>query len=261
MKVVLFCGGQGMRLRESAESLPKPLVPIGSRPILLHLMSYYAHFGHKDFILCLGHQGDAIKNYFLEYNEAMSNDFVLSGGQVELLGRDIQDWRITFVNTGLHSNIGERLYAVRRHLQGEELFLANYADGLSNLPLPDQIAKLRASNCVGSMLCVPAPHTFHIVSIGREQRVAKLEHVGESVVRVNGGFFVFRQEIFDYMKPGDELVHEPFQRLIREERLLAYPYDGFWANMDTFKDKQRFEDMLARGDTPWRVWEPRALDR
>ncbi len=254
MKVVLFCGGLGMRLREFAESVPKPLVPIGSRPILLHLMSYYAHYGHKDFILCLGHRAEAIKDFFLNYNECLSNDFVLSKGNVELLGRDIDDWRITFVDTGLHANIGERLYAVRKHLQDDEMFLANYADGLTNLHLPDQIARLRASDCIGSMLCVPAPHTFHIVSLGDDLHVTKVEHVGESVVRVNGGFFAFRREIFDYLKPGEELVHEPFQRLIREGKLLAHPHDGFWANMDTFKDKQRFEDLLARGDTPWRVW-------
>jgi len=257
MKVVLFCGGLGMRLREFAENLPKPLVPIGSRPILLHLMSYYAHYGHKEFILCLGHRGEAIKDFFLNYNECLSNDFVLSKGNVELLGRDIDDWRITFVNTGLHANIGERLYAVRRYLEADEMFLANYADGLSNLCLPDQIARLKASDCVASMVCVPAPHTFHIVSMDGERRVSKVEHVGESLVRVNGGFFVFRREVFDYMKAGEELVHEPFQRLIKERKLLAHPHDGFWANMDTFKDKQRFEDMLTRGDAPWKVWEKR----
>jgi glucose-1-phosphate cytidylyltransferase len=255
MKVVLFCGGLGMRLREFGENTPKPLVPIGSRPILLHLMSYYAHYGHKDFILCLGHKAEAIKDFFLNYNECLSNDFVLSGGNVELLGRDIDDWRITFVNTGLHTNIGERLYAVRKHLQNDEMFLANYADGLTNLPLPDQIAHFEKSECIGSMVCVPAPHTFHIASIGARSRVEKMEHVGDSVVRVNGGFFVFRRELFDYMRPGEELVQEPFQRLIAEQKLLAYPYDGFWANMDTFKDKMKFEDMLARGDTPWRVWD------
>jgi len=254
MKVVLFCGGLGMRLRELGDNVPQPLVPIGARPILLHLMSYYAHYGHKDFILCLGHRSEAIKDFFLNYNECLSNDFVLSKGNVELLGRDIDDWRITFVDTGLHANIGERLYAVRKYLQDDEMFLANYADGLSNVSLPAQIARLRASGCVGSMLCVPAPSTFHIVSMAEDLRVTKVEHVGESLVRVNGGFFVFRREIFDYIKPGEELVLEPFQRLIREGKLLAQPHDGFWMNMDTFKDKQRFEDMLSRGDTPWRVW-------
>ena len=139
MKVVLFCGGLGMRIRD-AENLPKPMVQIGYRPILWHVMKYYAHFGHKDFILCLGYGADTIKNYFLNYNECVSNDFVLSGGgkRLDLISSDIHDWRITFVDTGIHSNIGQRLKAVERYLAGEESFLANYTDGLSDQPLPQQ---------------------------------------------------------------------------------------------------------------------------
>ena len=134
MKVVLFCGGLGMRMREYSEAVPKPLVPIGYRPILWHLMKYYAHYGHKDFILCLGYRADAVKNYFLEYNECITNDFVLSEGgkKIEMLNRDIHDWNITFVDTGLMSNIGQRLKAVEEHLHGEEMFLANYSDGLEH---------------------------------------------------------------------------------------------------------------------------------
>src|SRR4051812_21238268 len=137
MKVVLFCGGLGMRLRDYSEHIPKPLVEIGPRPILWHLMRYYAHHGHKDFILCLGHGASAIKRYFQNYDETISNDFVLSeGGQkIELLRRDIQDWKITFADTGRHTSIGERLRQVRHHLEGESMFLANYADGVSDLDL------------------------------------------------------------------------------------------------------------------------------
>src|SRR5215471_8658844 len=139
VKVVLFCGGLGMR--EYSEVLPKPMVPIGYRPILWHVMKYYAHYGHKDFILCLGYKADVIKQYFRNYDECVSNDFVLSSGgkNVELLGSDIDDWNITFVDTGLTSNIGQRLKAVRRQLEGEEMFLANYTDGLSDVPLPNVI--------------------------------------------------------------------------------------------------------------------------
>src|ERR687889_1700501 len=128
MKVVLFCGGQGLRLRDYSENVPKPMVPIGYRPIMWHLMKYYAHHGHKDFILCLGHKADVIKDFFLNYSEALANDFVLTDGgrHVELLSSDIGEWRITFVDTGLHSNIGERLAAVRHHLDEEDHFLATY---------------------------------------------------------------------------------------------------------------------------------------
>src|SRR5258706_2998920 len=138
MKVVLFCGGFGMRMREYSEAVPKPMVPIGYRPILWHVMKYYAHYGHRDFVLCLGFKADVIKNYFLRYDECLSNDFVLTQGgkDVELLGRDIHDWRITFVDTGLTSNVGHRLKLVEKHLQDDPIFLANYTDGLSDVPLP-----------------------------------------------------------------------------------------------------------------------------
>lgn len=144
MKVVLFCGGQGMRLREFSEKIPKPMVPIGYRPIIWYIMKYYAHFGHKDFILCLGHQADSIKNYFVNYSEYVSNDFIYSKGgtHVNLLNKDIDDWTITFVDTGVNANIGQRLKAVERYLDGEKKFLANYSDGLTNLPLPDMIQKI-----------------------------------------------------------------------------------------------------------------------
>jgi glucose-1-phosphate cytidylyltransferase len=158
MKVVLFCGGRGIRLRELSEAIPKPMVMIGYRPILWHVMRYYAHFGHRDFILCLGYRADAIKEYFLRYEEALSNDFVLSDGgrQVELLGSDIQDWRITFADTGLDTTIGERLNLVRRHLDGEELFLANYGDTLTDAPLDRIVAEFAETDAVASFLSVRA---------------------------------------------------------------------------------------------------------
>src|SRR3990172_6091616 len=135
MKVVLFCGGLGLRLRDFSETIPKPMIPIGYRPILWHLMKYYAHFGHRDFILCLGWRGDVIKEYFLNYNECMFNNFVLSAGgaQVDVLNRDIQDWSITFVDTGISSSVGQRLKAVESYLDGEDVFLANYSDCFTDL--------------------------------------------------------------------------------------------------------------------------------
>jgi glucose-1-phosphate cytidylyltransferase len=256
MKVVLFCGGLGMRLRDFSENVPKPLVNIGYRPILWNLMSYYAHFGITEFVLCLGYRADAIKHYFLHYDECLSNDFVLSKGgkDIQLLRRDIDDWTITFVDTGLHANIGTRLRAVRRYLEGEEMFMANYADGLTDLPLDQYLARFQRQGKVASMVTVAAPHAFHIVQSDPTGSVRAIEHVGDSVVRINGGFFIFRREIFDYMREGEELVVEPFQRLIDAGQLVAYPYDGFWQNMDTFKDRQRFEELLQSGEAPWQVW-------
>lgn len=256
MKVVIFCGGLGMRLREYSESIPKPMVPLGYRPILWHVMRYYAHFGHKDFILCLGHKADSIKAYFRNYDETISNDFVLAegGSQVELLSKDIQDWRITFVDTGLNSNIGQRLMAVRPFLESEEMFLANYGDGLTNLPLPEMLDYFNARQGVACFLGVAPTSSFHLVECADGGQVKSIRHIKDIGLRVNGGFFILRREIFDYMREGEELVEQPFGRLAAEGKLLAYPFDGFWACMDTFKERQVLEDMHARGNPPWEVW-------
>jgi glucose-1-phosphate cytidylyltransferase len=222
-----------------------------------HLMSYYARYGHKDFILCLGYRGLAIKEYFLKYDETVSNDFVLSDcgkqgeSKVELLRRDIADWRITFVETGLRASIGERLRAARPHLDGEENFLANYSDGLSDLNLDVYLDYFRRRNKIATFLSVAAPHTFHIVKADAEDHVERMEAVGRSVVRINGGFFAFKREIFDYMRDGEDLVLEPFDRLMAKRELLAYPFDGFWRNMDTFKDRQDLEEQWGQGNAPW----------
>ena len=155
MKVVLFCGGYGMRMRDGVSDLPKPMHQVGPRPLIWHVMRYYAHFGHTDFVLCLGYGAHHIKDFFLNYDETASNDFVLRGRDVELLGSDIQDWTITFVHTGLDSPIGERLRRVRAHVEGEDMFLANYADVLTDAPLNAMIERFRASNMVGGLLAVP----------------------------------------------------------------------------------------------------------
>jgi glucose-1-phosphate cytidylyltransferase len=256
MKVVLFCGGLGMRLRDYSDQIPKPLVPIGPRPIIWHLMKYYAPYGHKDFILCLGYRGNAIKDYFLKYDETVSNDFVLSEGgkKVEILQNDISDWKITFVDTGMHSSIGMRLRAVRKFVEGEETFLANYSDGLADLNLDKFIADFKTRGKTAAFLSVTAPHTFHIVHADADQHVTKLEAVGRSVVRVNGGFFALRQSVFDVLHEGEDLVIEPFDRLMAKRELLAVPHDGFWRNMDTFKDRQDLEELWTQGKAPWKIW-------
>lgn len=258
MKVVLFCGGLGTRLRENDDSVPKPMVNIGYRPIMWHLMKYYAHYGHKDFILCLGYKADVIKQYFLGYNECLSNDFVLAGGdhKVNLLNSDIHDWRITFVDTGPNSPIGERMRRVREHLRGEEMFLANYSDCLTDLDLGAYIEEFRARNVVAGMVTVPPNVSFHYVAVDGGM-VSSIADARSTPLRVNGGFFVFRQEIFDYVNSGEELVEEPFERLIQQRQLLAHEYNGFWKAMDTFKDKQQLDALLAKGAPPWEVWRRR----
>ncbi len=257
MKVVLFCGGQGMRIREYSEDVPKPMVPIGYRPILWHVMKYYAHWGHKDFILCLGYKADVVKNYFLNYDECLSNDFTMSGSRIELANSDIDDWKITFVDTGHNANVGERLRAVREHLEGEETFLANYSDNLTNVPLTEMIGDFQRGSKVASFLCVRPSQSFHLVRLDGHNVVSDITHVSGADLRINGGYFVLRREIFDYMKPGEELVEEPFKRLVEEKRLGAYRYDGFFACMDTFKERQVLDDLCTRGEAPWELWNPK----
>jgi glucose-1-phosphate cytidylyltransferase len=233
------------------------MVPVGYRPVLWHVMRYYAHFGHKDFILCLGYKADTIKQYFLKYDETVTNDFVKreGGRKIELLSSDIQDWNITFVDTGMSSNIGMRLKAVQPFLAGEEMFLANYSDGLSDLPMPRVIDFFRSKpEAVACFTGVVPTSSFHLVKVAEGGKVENIRHIREVGMRINGGFFVFRQEIFDWMKEGEELVQEPFQRLAAAGRLVSYAYDGFWACMDTFKEKQMLEDMYSRGQVPWEIW-------
>jgi glucose-1-phosphate cytidylyltransferase len=257
MKVVLFCGGLGTRLKEYSETIPKPMVDIGYRPIMWHLMRYYAHYGHKDFILCLGYRGDVIKNYFLNYNECYSNNFTLSNGgkDIRLHNKDMEGWTITFVDTGLNANIGMRLRAVQPYLEGEEEFMANYTDGLADLCLPAYVDNFHKLNKTASFLCVLPSQSFHVVKLEEDGLVSRISPVSDSEMWINGGFFIFRQEIFDYLRPGEELVREPFYRLIHERELIAYRHHGFWACMDTLKEKKMFDEMYERGETPWAVWE------
>lgn len=255
MKVVLFCGGLGTRLRDVAGDLPKPMVKVGYRPILWHVMRYYAHFGHKDFVLCLGYKADAIKEFFLTYEEWISNDFTLSKGgkQIELENNDIADWNITFVDTGLHANIGQRLLAVRRYVEDEDMFLANYADGLTDMDLSDMVSSFEASGKIGGFLAVPPAQSFHLVDIDEGGDVTAVKPVAESNVLINGGYFAFRRELFDYIEPGDELVEAPFERLIGARQLFGFRQGNLWV-MDTFKEHQMLTDLFESGRAPWEVW-------
>ncbi|WP_198652226.1 sugar phosphate nucleotidyltransferase [Nocardioides allogilvus] len=256
MKVVLFCGGLGMRMRADNQSLPKPMMPIGSRPVLWHVMRYYAHFGHTEFILCLGHGAEAVKDYFLNYRETASNDFVLTkGGQhVEVLGTDISDWTISFIDTGMDTAIGERLRRVRPYLEGDEFFLANYGDVLTDAPMDLLVEEFADSACVAQFLAVKPQDSFHVVDFDEGGRVSGLTPVADMSMCINGGYFVLRQGIFDYLDEGDDLVMDGCVRAARDGKLRAVRYPGFWAPMDTLKERARLEGMYARGLSPWTLW-------
>lgn len=258
MKVVLFCGGLGTRLREHSDTIPKPLVTIGYRPILWHLMRYYAHHGHREFILCLGYRGDLIRDYFLHFNEAMTNDFTLvspgSDPKLTVHARDMEGWKLTFIDTGLHSNIGQRLLRVRKYLEGEEVFLANYADGLSDVPLDLLLSDFQRRDVVANFLSVRSAQSFHAVHANPDGTVTHLGTMPEQELYINGGFFVLRKDIFNYIREGEELVEQPFGRLITERKLSTTRWGGFWQCMDTLKDKISLDRMEARGECPWMMW-------
>ncbi len=258
MKVVLFCGGMGMRIRADNESAPKPMTPIGDRPILWHIMRSYAHFGHTEFILCLGYGAAVVKDYFLNYRETASNNFVLTdGGQnVEMLESDISEWKITFVDTGLTTAIGERLRRVRRYLGDDEMFLANYGDGVSDVDVNALVAAL-PDNHVGSLLAVPPQDSFHVVALDSGGAMTGIVPVASMDMWINGGFFVLRQGIFDYLGEGEDLVMDGCIRAAADGRFTAHRYPGFWACMDTLKERAYLEELHATGQAPWELWRQR----
>jgi glucose-1-phosphate cytidylyltransferase len=239
MKVVLFCGGLGTRIREYSESIPKPMIPVGHQPILWHVMQYYSEYGHTDFILTLGYKANIIKEFFLSYRPQVYADCVVSGfgSTVELLSEPEEDWRVTLIDTGIWRNIGERLWAVRDHVMDEEIFLANYSDGLTDLNLDDMVERFKKSGKLACFLAVRPPLTYHLADIEADGRVREFRS----------------SEIFDYMNDGEELVLEPFSRLIEADQLMAYKHEGFWRCMDNLKDRQVLEEMVERGTMPWRV--------
>lgn len=263
MKVVLFCGGNGMRMRDGVLDIPKPMIMVGDRPLLWHVMRYYAHFGHKDFILCLGYGAQSIKDFFLHYEETQSNDFVLRDGgrTVELLGHDIADWTITFVQTGVDTPIGERLRRVRHLLDDDEPFLANYADVLTDAPLDDMVRETLERGAAASLLAVRPQSAFHMVEVAEDGRVTGIESVAALDVRENGGYFVLTPEVFDHLGEGEDLVTAALPRLVGDGRLHAYVYDGFWMAADTLKERAHLEGLYQRGVRPWALWDPtRASD-
>jgi glucose-1-phosphate cytidylyltransferase len=251
VKVVIFCGGLGVRMGEATQRIPKPMIPVGSQPILWHIMRWYASWGHTDFVLCLGYRAEIVKQYFLDYNEAVANDFVLSRDGVRLLGNDMEDWHVTFLDTGVHAPIGDRLHATREYLGDDAYFLATYGDGLTDAPLDEMIDRLVSSGKKGLFMSVRPRLSYHVVDADEDGLVRSIEPMEEAEIRINGGFFVFSSEIFDELAPGEDIM-DGAARMAREGSLIVYRYDGFWAPMDTMKDKQDLDAIVLSGDIPWR---------
>lgn len=260
MKVVLFCGGYGMRMRNgNGDLLPKPLQMVGNKPLLWHVMKYYAHFGHTEFVLCLGYGAQQIKDFFADYSRAESRDFVLRQGVVEPIGEctgsDVNDWTVTFVDTGLETPIGERLRRVRPYLDGDEYFLANYADVLSDAPLDDMIENVRSKGAAASMIVVKPQSSFHVVDTDADGNVTEIRPVSDLQMGENGGYFVLTQEVFDHLPENGDLVADACGALLQQGRLQGYRYDGFWKPADTFKERAELDEAWADGSRPWAIWE------
>ncbi|WP_040159986.1 glycosyltransferase family protein [Mobilicoccus massiliensis] len=254
MKVVLFCGGFGMRMREGAEDIPKPMAMVGDRPLIWHVMRYYAHFGHHEFILAMGFGAKHIARYFLDYCEAYSNDFVIDRGSTSYLQTDVADWKITFAHTGIDTPIGERLHRVAHHVGDDEMFLANYADVLTDAPLDAMIDEFASGDACASMLAVPPQSAFHIIDVDGGNTVRGISSVSDLPIRENGGYFVMRREILDELQPGHDLVGDTLTRLSAAGRVAAYPYDGFWMPADTVKERTVLEQLATSGAAPWQLW-------
>jgi len=251
VKVVLFCGGYGLRLRDHEPRVPKPVVPLGGDPLVLHVMRYYAHFGHNEFVLCLGYKGDVVREQ-LEIATKLRPD--RQDCQPYDPRQDVHNWNIRYVDTGLDSTIADRLVKIRPFLKNDYTFFANYSDSLSDAALPDLMDEHRASGSVASFMCVRPHLSLHHVELDEfSGRVRSIQGIRQAL-RINGGFFTLNQEIFDYIEPGDELVEQPFARLIESGRLHGHVYDGFWSTIDTYKDHLRMDTLLKSGKAPWQVW-------
>ena len=215
-------------------------------------MKYYAQYGHTDFILALGHNAVAIKDFFLNYEEAISNDFVLSSGgrEKQLITSDIDDWSITFVDTGINAEIGQRLSRVKQYLDGEDMFLANYADGVTDLELNKYIDMFAATGRAGGLLAVRPPQSYHVVTFD-DGEPTRIGPISSADLWLNGGYFVFRPEVFDYLERHIHLAYGVLTDMIENRDLYTHQFEGFWSPMDTFKDKQHLDAIFETGDVPW----------
>jgi glucose-1-phosphate cytidylyltransferase len=257
MKVVILCGGQGTRLREETEFRPKPLVPVGEKPVLWHIMKLFAHGGLNDFVLCLGYRGYMIKEYFLNY-EAMQNDFTISLGEKRSLefhnAHAEQDLRVTMVDTGQATMTGGRVRRVRNYV-GNETFMVTYGDGLSDVDVRRVIAFHRAHGKLATITSVKPQARYGVLRLSGDQAVTAFAEKPQLESWINAGFMVLEPGVFDYLT-GDECIleREPMERLAQEGQLMAYQHDGFFYAMDTYREYQALNEMWNAGDAPWKVW-------
>ncbi|MBO6518877.1 MAG: glucose-1-phosphate cytidylyltransferase [Rhodospirillales bacterium] len=261
MKTVILCGGQGTRIRDVAEDIPKPMIPIGTRPILWHIMKNYAAFGFNEFVLCLGYRGHVIKNFFINY-DMLTNDFTLTLGQPKSLveiqnHNESEDWTVTLAETGLHAMTGDRVRAVRKYVEDDDIFMLTYGDGLSDIDIERLVAFHKAHGKIATVTGVRPPGRFGELESDDTGQVLEFNEKPQATGgRISGGFFVFNKGIFDYLPDGDGLVLEdvPLRKLVADQQLMVYDHDGFWQCMDTYRDFKYLTGLWDSDQAPWKNW-------
>jgi glucose-1-phosphate cytidylyltransferase len=263
VKAVILCGGKGTRLREETEFRPKPMVEIGGRPILWHIMRLYARYGFNEFVLCLGYKGAMIKENFLNY-ESMLKDFTLSLGKHKRPTiafhdhEETQDFVVTLADTGAETMTGGRLKRVQCYVT-DETFMVTYGDGLSDINIHDLVAFHRAHGKLATVTAIQPHSRFGLLDIAESGQVASFQEKPQVDEWISGGYFVFNRGVFDYLDPDCILEHAPLMNLVADGQLMAYRHHGFWHAMDTYRDTLYLNERWDRGDAPWAVWEEQTL--
>jgi len=260
MKVVILCGGQGTRIRDVTEDLPKPMIPIGDKPILWHIMKNYAAYGYADFVLCLGYKGHVIKDFFINY-DMLTHDFELTLGKPESLKvhstGHMEDWRITLVETGLQSMTGDRVRNIKKYIADDDVFMMTYGDGLSDIDIPALLDFHKGHGKIATVTGVRPPGRFGELESDADGMVMEFNEKPQATGgRISGGFFVLSRDIFDYLPESDGLVFEenPLRKLVVDNQLMVHHHDGFWQCMDTFRDYKLLTALWDSGKAPWRNW-------
>lgn len=260
MKVVILCGGQGTRIRDVADNIPKPMIPVGGYPILWHIMKYYSFSGHNEFILCLGHQGKIIKEFFLNYEENISDFTLKLGNKSSLQFHNIieeNDWKITFAETGEKAMTGARIRKIKKYLGDDQTFMLTYGDGLCDVDIEKLISFHKTHGRALTLTGVRPAGRFGEIKCTDEGVISEFNEKPQTVEgRINGGFFVCNINLFDYLEGNDDLVFEkePMMKLVRDKQLMQFNHDGFWQPMDTYREYVLLNSLYEKNDAPWKKW-------
>jgi len=256
MKVVILCGGMGTRLKEETEFKPKPMIEIGGRPILWHIMKIYSHFGFNSFLLCLGYKGNVIKEYFLNY-EYMNSDITVSLGLEKKVvvhdSRRMDNWQVTMVDTGLDTMTGGRIKRIEKYIDGDD-FLVTYGDGLADVNIVESVAFHKRMGKIATVTGLRPESRFGVLEVGDDSLVKCFKEKPRLDGLISGGFFVFNKRLFNYLEENSVLEQDPMRRLAEDGEMALFRHDGFWKSMDTYRDVQEFKQLWDSNNTPWKAW-------